>query len=86
MLYTAVMLDHCYKFFYLQYVFKNMYRLEIRDKMKNLVKSTLYDVFEEYKKVYQFFYIMPFYHLSGASGQDQDDDSKRRNVRDKRKK
>ncbi|KAL0295964.1 UNVERIFIED_CONTAM: putative AC transposase [Sesamum radiatum] len=52
MLYVAVILDPRHKFFYLRYVFKNVHGPEIGEKMGDLAKSALYDVFEEYKKMY----------------------------------
>ncbi|KAL0405869.1 UNVERIFIED_CONTAM: Zinc finger BED domain-containing protein RICESLEEPER 2 [Sesamum latifolium] len=50
MLYVVVMLDPRHKYSYLRYVFKNMHGPEIGQKMGDLAKSALYDVFEEYKK------------------------------------
>ncbi|KAL0381264.1 UNVERIFIED_CONTAM: Zinc finger BED domain-containing protein RICESLEEPER 2 [Sesamum angustifolium] len=50
MLYVAVMLDPRHKFFYLRYVFKNVHGPEMGEKMGDLAKSALYDVFDEYRK------------------------------------
>ncbi|KAL0403443.1 UNVERIFIED_CONTAM: putative AC transposase [Sesamum radiatum] len=51
-LYVPIMLDPRLKFSYVDYVLKNMYGLEHGQQMENLAKSALYDVFEEYRKLY----------------------------------
>ncbi|KAL2243378.1 UNVERIFIED_CONTAM: putative AC transposase, partial [Sesamum indicum] len=92
MLYVAVMFDPRHKYNYLQYVFKNMYGSELAEKMGNLARSALYDVFEEYKKMYSSTTSRPSSITSSNKineldqTQDQDDDSQRKLGRDKRKK
>ncbi|KAL0411098.1 UNVERIFIED_CONTAM: Zinc finger BED domain-containing protein RICESLEEPER 3 [Sesamum latifolium] len=86
MLYVAVMLDPRHKYSYLRYVFKNMHGPEIGEKMGDLAKSALYDVFEKYKKMYSSTPSRPSITSSVESSQEQDDDIERRAVRDKRKK
>ncbi|KAL2243468.1 UNVERIFIED_CONTAM: Zinc finger BED domain-containing protein RICESLEEPER 4, partial [Sesamum indicum] len=92
MLYVAVMLDPRHKYNYLQYMFKNMYGSELAEKMGNLARSALYDVFEEYKKMYSSTTSRPSsITLSNEMNeldqtQDQDDDSQRKLDGDKRKK
>ncbi|KAL0329120.1 UNVERIFIED_CONTAM: Zinc finger BED domain-containing protein RICESLEEPER 2 [Sesamum radiatum] len=86
MLYVAVMLDPRHKFFYLRYVFKNVHGPEMGEKMGDLAKSALYDVFEEYKKMYSSTTSHHSTTLSSESSQELDDDIERTAVRDKRKK
>ncbi|KAL0392826.1 UNVERIFIED_CONTAM: hypothetical protein Sradi_2505400 [Sesamum radiatum] len=86
MLYVIVMLDPHNKFFYLRYIFKNVYGSEIGEKMGDLAKSTLYDVFEEYKKMYSSTTSRPCTTSSSESSHELDDDIERTAVRDKRKK
>ncbi|KAL0326489.1 UNVERIFIED_CONTAM: hypothetical protein Sangu_1726900 [Sesamum angustifolium] len=75
MLYVVVMFDPRHKFSYLQYVFKNMYGPEVGEKIVNLGTGALYDVFEEYKKVYSSTTSRHSTTSFGELGQDQDDDS-----------
>ncbi|KAL0406588.1 UNVERIFIED_CONTAM: Zinc finger BED domain-containing protein RICESLEEPER 4 [Sesamum latifolium] len=85
-LYVVVMLDPRHKYSYLRCVFKNMHGPEIGEKMGDLAKSSLYDVFEEYKKMYSSIPSRPSTTSSVESSQELDDDIGRRAVRDKRKK
>ncbi|KAL0319845.1 UNVERIFIED_CONTAM: Zinc finger BED domain-containing protein RICESLEEPER 2 [Sesamum radiatum] len=66
MLYVAVMLDPRHKYSYLRYVFKNMHGQEIREKMGDLAKYALYDVFEEYKKciLLHHYALLPLHQLN----------------------
>ncbi|KAL0303353.1 UNVERIFIED_CONTAM: putative AC transposase [Sesamum radiatum] len=86
MLYVVVILDPRHKYSYLRYVFKNMHGQKIGEKMGDLVKYALYDVFEEYKKMYSSTPSRPSTTSSVESSQELDDDIGRREVRDKRKK
>ncbi|KAK4394132.1 hypothetical protein Sango_1884000 [Sesamum angolense] len=86
MLYIVVMLNPRHKFSYLRNVFKNVHEPEIGEKMGDLARSALYDVFEEYKKIYSSATSRPSTTSSGESSQELDDDIERRPVRDKKKK
>ncbi|KAL0373115.1 UNVERIFIED_CONTAM: Zinc finger BED domain-containing protein RICESLEEPER 4 [Sesamum calycinum] len=86
MLYVAVMLDPRHKFFYLRYVFKNVHGPEMGEKMGDLAKSALYDVFEKYKKMYSSTTSRHSTTSSSESSQELDDDIERTAIRDKRKK